>query len=258
MSKRTPTYRPYDVIERAKHEYGIREVIVSFSGGRDSLVTLDLCCQHFERVTGFFMYLVRGLGFQERYLSFCERRYGVAIHRVPHWALSDMYRGSALRHPTVRSRRVRRLTLQHVDTYVRKLTGMEWIACGEKAQDSLERNAQIRRYNGVNPVRRRFYPIGFWPHNLVSSYIEHHHLPLSGEYGAGLPFSFGRLWHEELLAIRQHYPEDYERICQAFPLVPAQVMRYEFRQTKTEQATIQDQDPAAADGEPGSDAPGPG
>ena len=36
-------------------------VLVGVSGGKDSVVTLDLCARFFPHVVGFFMYLVKGL-----------------------------------------------------------------------------------------------------------------------------------------------------------------------------------------------------
>ena len=44
-------------------------VLVSFSMGKDSIVTLDLCMKYFKHVQPFFMYLVPGLKFQDEALA---------------------------------------------------------------------------------------------------------------------------------------------------------------------------------------------
>jgi phosphoadenosine phosphosulfate reductase len=232
-----------EVIQRAK-SLGIRRVIVSVSTGKDAAATLDLCVQHFDEVQAFFMYLVPDLSFQERYLAYHERRYGLKILRIPHWMLAAMFREGSFRHPTGKSRKVRNVKIRDIDAFVRKKTGLTWIASGERCADSLERNAQIKQAKGIHFQRHRFWPIGFWPTAAVYSYLRNRGIALAPEYGA-LPFSFGSLWFRELKPIQERFPEDFAKICRYFPLVPAQMKRYEERERREreqqEQAGQQEQ-----------------
>src|ERR1700692_655916 len=61
-----------------------KRVAVSYSGGKDSMVTLDLALKHFERVIPFYLYLVPGLRFDQERFDFCEARFGVKVMPFPH------------------------------------------------------------------------------------------------------------------------------------------------------------------------------
>lgn len=61
-------------------------VIVAFSGGKESIVTLDLCFRYFKNVRAFFMYICPDLSFQERTLEWYEKKYQTEIIRIPHMA----------------------------------------------------------------------------------------------------------------------------------------------------------------------------
>ncbi len=52
-------------------------VLVSFSMGKDSIVTMDLCMKYFKHVQPFFMYLVPGLQFQDEALANGGKHAGV-------------------------------------------------------------------------------------------------------------------------------------------------------------------------------------
>ena len=76
---------------RAAKERGIEDVLVAFSGGKDSLCILDLCCKHFRRAVPYFLFWIKNLSFQEKTLRYCEGRYNLQILRYPHAFLSQFY-----------------------------------------------------------------------------------------------------------------------------------------------------------------------
>ena len=110
-------------------------VLVFYSGGKDSAVTLDLCARYFKRIQPVFMRLGPILSFQRACLDWVERRYRVPVMIVPHPMLVDWLR------------------------YARSKSGVWWIAAGERIADSIVRRAMIKGDGGVvNPKRGRFSP----------------------------------------------------------------------------------------------------
>lgn len=216
---------------------GIESVIVGVSGGRDSVATLDLCVKHFRVVRCYFMYVVPGIQFQERYLQMLERRYNVEIDRLPHYTLARILSQGVLRHKTNATMSLRQCKQSHFYAYVRQRFGLRWIALGEKACDSLERNTQMTQRGGVQD-RGTIMPLAWWSDSDVQSYVSSLRIPLAPDYGLSAKTieslrrqrsgSFSSLLRiDALLLIRERYPDDYERIRAMFPFVDAHVLRFE-------------------------------
>lgn len=233
------TVNPFDVLNRAYGQHGIRQVCVGYSGGKDATATLAVCIDRFgaANVFPYFMYIVPGLSFQEKYLAYIERLFGILVTRLPHWVLSQLMRGSSFRHPTRAAETMPRVTIRDIEQHVRKLSGFAWVVSGEKACDSLERNAQIRNVDGINRQRKKFWPLAYWQHSQVFAFLKQRSIALPPEYGnATAGRSFSGLWNREVSWVRDRYPEDWLKIKAVFPLIEAQVMRYELRTKRKSQA----------------------
>ena len=198
-------------------------VIVGFSGGKDSIVTLDLCLKYFKRVVPFFMYLVPDLEFQEKMLKHYENRYGIEILRIPHFECSDFLKYGSF---TIPDLDVNIVTINDTYAFLREQTGIHWIAAGERCADSIVRNAMIKKSGSIDFKRGRFYPLAYWSKNEVLQYIKFHKLYLSPEQKK-IGFSFRSLAGNELSVIKELYPKDYEKILKVYPFAGAGVKRFE-------------------------------
>lgn len=198
-------------------------VIVAFSGGKESAATLDLCTRYFEHVAAFFLYIVPGLSFQERQLEWYEKRYGVEIMRLPHPMVSEFMRYGTYRDPDPG---VKVMGINDVYSFVRWYTGMWWIAAGERIDDSIVRRAMIKHSGTIDEQRGRIYPVATWSKKEVFAYMKAKRLRLGGDSRA-LGFSFRGLEGNQLHAIKQKFPEDYEKIRAYYPFCESAVRRYE-------------------------------
>lgn len=200
-------------------------VLVAFSGGKDSVVTLDVCVRHFAHVEGFFMYQVCGLSFQESILRYYEDKYGIPIHRIPHFELSQRLRYGLFRPcdfdcPIV--------SVKETYDYMRENTDIWWIAAGERIADSVWRRAMIKSSGTIDPKRGRFFPIAEWSKADVMAYIRQRKLRVGAE-SSRLGFSFRSLMGKDLLKIQKYFPQDYARIRRWFPLVDVSIIHHKMQ-----------------------------
>ena len=213
----------FDCLEKASKI--TKSVIVFFSGGKDSVITLDLCMKYFDRVEVVYMYLVQGLSFTEYILEFYEQRYGINIRRVPHVMLSEWLRYGTFKTSDFDSPRIK---INDIYNHVRKETGIYWIAAGETINDSIVRRAMIKKSSTIDVKRGRIYPIAEWGKKHILGYIKHNKLKITPEYKI-LKFSFRSLEPSDLNLIKRHYPQDFKTICNQFPFAEASQKQYEFK-----------------------------
>lgn len=143
-------------------------VIVAFSGGKDSIVTLDLCFKYFKNVVPFFMYLVPHLEFQEKMLQWYERQYNTEIVRLPHFELSNLLKYGSF---TLPHYGVEIVTINDIYEYMRNETDFYWVAAGERCADSIVRNAMIKNSGSIDYKRGRFYPLAFGKEHLSETVV---------------------------------------------------------------------------------------
>ncbi len=170
------------------------------------------------------MYYVKNLSFQEKWLNYAERKYGISIMRLPHFELSEWVHYGAFRPAQPETPIVK---IQDIYAFVRDQTGLHWIAAGERISDSIWRRAMIKNSGLIDHKRGRLYPIGVWSKAQVMAYIKAHKLQVSEE-SSTLGFSFRSFMPHDLLKIRSVYPEDYANMAAQFPFVDANIKQLEF------------------------------
>jgi phosphoadenosine phosphosulfate reductase len=218
-------------------------ILVGLSGGKDSLVTLDMCVREFgaENVRAFFMYLVKGLRCVETTIRWCERRYKIDVTFLPHWQLGNSYKYAEFMPHRTGASEWRDMRLIDVEKAARLKTEAEWLAYGHRMTDSIERVGMLSKNQGLDHIGRRVYPLWRWNEASVMAYLRHHKIPPPPRLSVLKRSMSGVSFQEDtLLAIREKFPDDYEKILEVFPYVGAKLARYEMKKKNWKQDTYVD------------------
>lgn len=198
-------------------------VLVGFSGGKESVVVLDLCFRYFKKVQPFFMYICPNLSFQERTIAWYEKRYQTEIIRIPHMDVSEFFHYGSFRPP---DESFPIISINDIYHWLRLQTDIWWIAAGERINDSIVRRAMMKKSGSIDVQRGRLYPVAMWKKKEVIDYIKFHNLYLGAD-SRKLGFSFKSLWGKELSMLKEHFPDDYYKVIRQYPFAEAGVRRFE-------------------------------
>jgi hypothetical protein len=210
--------------------------LVSFSMGKDSLATYLEVCEHFEKVVPFYLEGVPGLEFVEVNLSYYENKIGRRIIRLPqprfYAMLNDLIYQPPVeeRHRLIWGWGLPNHSHQEIHHAVCKCEGLDpsvvYTGIGLKYADSIQRRTALARNGLVTHSLKKYYPIAHYTKQDVLDKIKRADWKLPTDYRY-FKDSFDGLQIRYLLPIKQHFPRDYARILEWFPLAECEVLRYE-------------------------------
>lgn len=197
---------------------------IGVSFGKDSYCTLDLCCRIFTRVEGYYLYRVAGLRVVEEWREMVKTRWGVTVRPYPHFDLSRCYRFAVLQPHHKGHDKTPQIDMADIETSFRADTQTEWLAYGWRRNDSFSRALIMKQCAGLDIKTKRVFPLRSWSRAHVFSYLDERKIPRPDSLGrkdqAGLDF------HPSALAfLRDNYPDDWQKWCEAFPFSGAQLRR---------------------------------
>jgi 3'-phosphoadenosine 5'-phosphosulfate sulfotransferase (PAPS reductase)/FAD synthetase len=212
--------------------------ILSFSCGKDSLAAWLVLREVFEpeKITPVYKYLVPGLAFVERSLAYYEDFFGCRIRRYPHpsfyrWLVRLVYQAPQ-NCALIEAARLPEFSHEHLMERVREDCGLAadtWVAVGTRACDSPTRRMAFARHGPTNETRQSFMPVWDWSKSDVVGAIRKAGVKLPADYRV-FGRSFDGIDFRFLYGIKKHWPADYARILEFFPLAELVIKRHEYAQ----------------------------
>jgi 3'-phosphoadenosine 5'-phosphosulfate sulfotransferase (PAPS reductase)/FAD synthetase len=192
--------------------------------GKDSFVTLAIAAEHFKRIECFHLYTVRGLRCLEIPLQVVCARFGAKLHYVPSPNLARLMKHGVLRTHISKLTRRPEMKREDCERLIRRRTGIEWIAYGERLSDSFARRLFWRKINGIYEKGKRAALIVDWLDANVYAYMRAMKIPTPCTFGSSTKSTGFGLSRETLRWLSETHPDDYEKVLRVFPGAGAQLI----------------------------------
>jgi 3'-phosphoadenosine 5'-phosphosulfate sulfotransferase (PAPS reductase)/FAD synthetase len=173
------------------------------------------------KYTPIFLYIVPGLEFQEKTLRYYEARYGIEIKREAHWDISAYLKQAGKGTKVLRA--------GDTEQYLRKKYDCPWIALGYRKDESLQRRGHLgglAKTSYIDHEYKKIFPVADWLESDMKAWVKTKKLLLPPEYSRGFR-NIDQFKGPAASYIATQYPEDWQRIITAFPLVESELYRGE-------------------------------
>ena len=210
-------------------------VAVGFSGGKDSLATLDLAVKFFSTVIPYYYYFIPGLRSEAQKLSIAKERYGLEVRQYPSGSGLYCLREGVFCDEIPELENLPDLNRRTILNWVKADTGATLLLDGQKKADGPFRRRIFA--NTKATMADCYAPLKDWLKWEVLSYLKANRLPIP-DPGRGDNGSVS-LMDRDLVALHRNHPEDYETLKNFFPYVDAAIMRHQWFTLPCEQAELE-------------------
>lgn len=201
-----------------------KRVAVAYSGGKDSMVVLDLAMRFFEKVVPYYMYFVPGLWYDQNRMEFCKQRFGLDVLLYPHYHTMDALQTFTYVDPIPEIMEFNCLNRRDLYDAVKRDTGATLVLNGQKKSDGAFRRRIIA--NTKRTLHDVYLPLKNWLKWEVLSYLKSRDLPVPDQAASdnsGISLSV-----TEILYMYDNCQHDYEILRSYFPYIEAVVVRREL------------------------------
>lgn len=217
------------------------KAILAFSSGKDAVAMAIAMKPHFDEIIPFCCYYVPGLKIMDEALAYYEDKlFGREIIRAPHPVFIEWLSGFRYQTPEgakqiARSGLPASLSFRDIVRDVAEQNGIDEkapYAIGARAGEFFTRGVMCAKSGGIQASKGQWWPIWHMTRAEVLETIEDAGLALSREYDL-FHSSFCGLDYGFMSQIKKHEPEDWETVKRWFPLIDAEIWRFDRQQGAT-------------------------
>ena len=205
-------------------------ILVGLSGGKDSLVTYDLCERVFGRgsVVPFNLFFLPDMQVTTEMLSYAIKRFEIKkILSYPDSVFFAYYKEGNYSWESTDRLSLPTITRGKIYPYIAKTTKINKIALGIKKNDNIRMKQQVdhnRLFGGA------ILPVYDWSTSEILMYMRLREIEIPKQYFAG--FRGVDLNDDSLLYLHKNYPKDFALMESYFPFIGAVIKQYEYYNLK--------------------------
>lgn len=210
-----------------------KKSLLAFSCGKDAVATWLAIREHFEEIVPYYLYLVPDLEFVNESIDYYERFFGTKIVQLPHPSVHRMLNNFVFQ-PPQNCKVIEQaglpdfdyLDIQAVMCERYDLPKKTLVADGVRAADSPMRRVAINTHGSISYNQLKYHPIWDWKKADLIECFKKHNVKLAVDYKI-FGRSFDGIDLRFLYLIREHFPKDYQKILDLYPLADLEIFRWE-------------------------------